>query len=153
MSKPELVYKVGSAFRITTRYSAGPDRTLELDRRALQDLSEDLSNLLAGEITITALPDCPALCVYSERRWDVLRDQIARLPNQNPEARRVQRLMLGHATPYQAQERLVIDGPMVEYPGLSAEMILVVFNSENAELWTEAQLAKIAGSDSDQGQG
>lgn len=150
MAKGKPLYKVGTAFRITVRQSTDPDYAYEIDRQPLRGLTKDLDSLIKGGIYVTAFPDWPAISLYSESRWDVLREHLASLPNMNPEARYLQRKMLGHATPCDEREPLSISGPLAAFAGLSKDVIVIIFSNDNAELWTEQNLAELAGSAAEQ---
>lgn len=145
MVKHKLRYKVGEVFRVTARQSAGNGAQLQLVRQGIRGLSEELNTLLAGEIVVTALPGCPAVCIYSAERWDALLTQIMGLASREAENRQLQRLMLGHAAPYRQTEPLLLDEPLVRYAELDSRMIMIVFGDDNAELWSERQLELMAG--------
>jgi len=117
---------------------------LYLNRETLSRLSSELKALVTGGITITVSPDWRALKLYSKIRWDALHQDLERLPNDNLDARRVQRLMLGHAALIKATEPLTIEPPVAHYAGLANDygspLWLIVFDKDHAELWAEHEL-------------
>ncbi|UZD64640.1 opioid growth factor receptor-related protein [Marinobacter sp. AN1] len=101
---------------------------------------------------MTASPDWPAICVYSSDRWGHVRTQLEALPNMEPEARRLQRRMLGHAHSMDPNERLQVSAPLAELAGVSDKTEpcwLIGFNPDTAELWTESNLIRLAAGELD----
>lgn len=97
---------------------------------------EELSTIV---VTIDTEENC--LLLYPENEWQQIEAKIEALPSFNPAARRVQRLLIGHAT------ELVLDGngrillpPLLrDYAGLEKQIMLVgqgkKFEIWNAALW------------------
>ena len=146
MSKRVPPWKIGCLHPVTS-LSVSSDKKVTLDRFTLAQGSPDYGHLFSGDLVLTASPDWPAICVYNADRWDDVRTQLLALPNMEPEARRVQRRMLGHAHPVSSDERLQIDPPLAGLAGLCDEREpcwLIWFNQDSAELWTESNLNKLA---------
>jgi len=143
MENRTSLWKTGGFYPVTAlKDSQSGD--LYLNREALSRLSSELKALVTGDLTITVSPDWRALKLYSELRWEALRQDLELLPNDNPEARRIQRLMLGHAAPIKATEPLNIEHPIVHHAVLAHDygspLWLIVFDKDNAELWAEHEL-------------
>jgi len=143
MENRTSLWKTGGFYPVTVlKDSQSGD--LYLNREALSRLSPELEALFTGDLTITVSPDWRALKLYSKHRWGALRRDLERLPTDNLEARRIQRLMLGHAALIQAAEPLTIEPPVAHYAGLAndygSSLWLTVFDKDNAELWAKHEL-------------
>jgi len=136
-------WKTGCLYPVTPLKVSGSEE-LYLNRAALCRMCPLLEVLLSKGLMITASPDWRAVCIYSENRWEELRPQIEALPNGNPEARRIQRILLGNAAPVDEDEALMVPGTLVSHGKLShfsdSPLWLTVFNGDSAELWSEHQL-------------
>lgn len=142
MTKLKLAWKVGCAHPVES-IIINWNKEATLDRNELADLSPELYRLMTGKLVATASPDWSAILLYSESRWEVISEQLMALPNDDPDARKVQRRMLGHAQYFDATAPLTIDLPLSEFGGLTSERErywLVCFDESSAELWTEANL-------------
>lgn len=142
MTKRTQAWKVGCAYRVNSMSVVSDDEVL-LDQDELAKLSPELRRLMDGPLIMTASPDWPAICLYSSKRWDYVREQLEALPNMDPDARQLQRRMLGHAHWFDEAEPLLISAPLAELSGLKVEKAgawLICFDQDTAELWTEAHL-------------
>jgi len=117
---------------------------LYFNREVLSGLSPELKALVMGDLTITLSPDWRALKLYSEHRWETLRQDLERLPSDNPEARHIQRLMLANAALVGETAPLTIEDSIAQYAGLANDygspLWLIVFGDDEAELWAEHEL-------------
>ncbi|MGL5169899.1 MAG: division/cell wall cluster transcriptional repressor MraZ [Edwardsiella tarda] len=80
----------------------------------------------------------PCLLLYPLPQWEVIEQKLSRLSSVNPAERRVQRLLLGHASECQMDGagRLLIAGTLRQHAGLQKQVMLVgQFNK--FELWDE----------------
>lgn len=136
--------KIGTAYRISGRFTFDEGNKLVLDQGILKGLSGAMSALVDAGIMMTASPDWRTVCLYSEGRWDELSSQLRCLDSRDPEARRIQRVMLGYATPCLGDDELMVEPGLTNYAHLGEELILLVFGVDSAELWSEAELARIA---------
>ncbi len=146
MSKPILRWKVGCAHTVTS-VSVSSDNSVSLDRVSIAQGSSECSQMFSDDLVITASPDWPALCVYSADRWENVRTQLLALPNMDPEARKVQRRMLGYAHMISSDDRLQIDPPLAELAGLCKKderCWLICFSPDSAEIWSDSNLNKLA---------
>lgn len=94
--------------------------------------------LLAGSIlTIDTEERC--LLLYPLAVWEEIEAKLAALPSFNPQARRIQRLLIGHATDIEldAQGRLLMPPLLREYAGLDKKAVLVG-QGKKIELWAES---------------
>ncbi|MGP0938241.1 division/cell wall cluster transcriptional repressor MraZ, partial [Serratia sp. CY74664] len=80
----------------------------------------------------------PCLLLYPLPEWEIIEQKLSRLSSMNPAERRVQRLLLGHASECQMDSagRLLLANTLRQHAGLTKEVMLVgQFNK--FELWDE----------------
>lgn len=90
-----------------------------------------------AEIVLTAdLSGC--LLIYPQPVWLDIEDQINALPNNHPDARRMQRLYVGHATPMDldATGRILLSPELRAYAGIDRKVVLIG-QGKKLELWDE----------------
>lgn len=87
-------------------------------------------------ITIDTEETC--LLIYPELEWQVIEAKLQNLPSFNPVARRIQRLLIGHATDVSldASGRLLLPQPLREHAHLGNKAILIG-QGNKFELWDE----------------
>lgn len=87
-------------------------------------------------ITIDTEETC--LLIYPELEWQVIEAKLQNLPSFNPVARRIQRLLIGHATDVSldASGRLLLPQPLREHAHLDNKAILIG-QGNKFELWDE----------------
>lgn len=97
-----------------------------------------------GRIVITAHTEERCLLVYPEYQWQGLLPQIESLPNINRKAAKMQRLLLGYATPLEVDEangRVLLSPTLRDYAGLEKKLMLVG-QGKKLELWSEEEWFK-----------
>lgn len=83
------------------------------------------------------------LLLYRLKEWEAIEQKISALPSFDASARRIQRLLIGHATECEidAQGRLLLAAPLREYAHLERDILLVgqgqKFEVWSATLWQE----------------
>ena len=103
---------------------------------------EQLLENAAGQMVCTIDIHHPCLLLYPLPEWEIIEQKLSRLSSMNPVERRVQRLLLGHASECQMDGagRLLIAPVLRQHAGLTKEVMLVgQFNK--FELWDENNLA------------
>ena len=146
MTKLKPAWKVGCAHPVES-IIINWNKEATFYRDELAELSPELYLLMTGRLVATASPDWSAILLYSEARWDVISEQLMALQNDNPDARKVQRRMIGYAHYFDATEPLTIEQPLSGFGGINSERDncwLVCFDESSAELWSEANLLSIA---------
>lgn len=91
-----------------------------------------------GQMVCTIDLHQPCLLLYPLPQWEVIEQKLSRLSSMNPAERRVQRLLLGHASECQMDNagRLLIANTLRQHAGLTKQVMLVgQFNK--FELWDE----------------
>ena len=88
-------------------------------------------------VTIDTEEKC--LLLYPLIQWEEIERKLAELPSFNPAARRIQRLLIGHATDVEmdAQGRVLLPPMLRDYAGLDKRAVLVG-QGKKLELWDEA---------------
>ncbi len=99
---------------------------------------EDLLALCQGNIVVTAHNEEPCLLIYPEPAWEEIRPQIEALPNMNKAVRRLQRLLLGHATPFELDSagRVLLPPTLRDHAKLEKKLRLIG-QGKKLELWSE----------------
>jgi len=85
-------------------------------------------------LTIDTEEKC--LLLYPLTAWEDIEAKLAQLPSFNPAARRIQRLLIGHATEAELDShgRILLPPLLREYAGLSKHAMLVG-QGKKFELW------------------
>ncbi|ALB53785.1 division/cell wall cluster transcriptional repressor MraZ [Cronobacter universalis] len=100
-----------------------------------RDLLNDASS---GQMVSTIDIHHPCLLLYTLPEWVIIEQKLSRLSSMNPAERRVQRLLLGHASECQMDSagRLLLAPVLRQHAGLTKQVMLVgQFNK--FELWDE----------------
>jgi MraZ protein len=97
-----------------------------------------LVDLCAGRLVATIDTEERCLLIYPLDEWEVIQAKIEALPSFNPSARRIQRLLIGHATDIEmdANGRILLSQPLREYAQLDKETILLG-QGKKLELWSK----------------
>jgi len=100
---------------------------------------ERLHERCGGKLVITVDKD-QCLLIYPLPDWEELERKLMRLPSFNPRARRVQRLMVGHATELEldGHGRVLLPPSLREFGNLTREAVLIG-QGLHFELWDEAR--------------
>jgi transcriptional regulator MraZ len=96
----------------------------------------------SGQLIITVDPD-HCLLIYPLPEWEEIERTIAHLPNLDKQTRRLQRLLIGHATECEldGQNRILLPPPLREFAALDKRVVLIgqgnKFELWNEETWNE----------------
>jgi len=90
-------------------------------------------------IVLTIDTEEKCLLLYPLIAWEEIESKLAQLPSFNPAARRIQRLLIGHATEVELDNhgRILLPPLLREYAGLSKHAMLVG-QGKKFELWDDA---------------
>lgn len=96
-----------------------------------------LTDTQAANVVVTIDTDAPCLLLYPMTEWEVIERKIAELPSFNPVARRIQRLLIGHATEVEldGSGRLLIPAVLRDYAALEKDAMLVG-QGRKFEIWS-----------------
>lgn len=91
-----------------------------------------------GRIVMTIDTEERCLLLYPLTAWEDIESKLAALPSFNPAARRIQRLLIGHATEAEldSQGRILLAPLLREYAGLD-KRIMLVGQGKKFEIWDE----------------
>lgn len=98
---------------------------------------------LVGEpilpVVLTIDTESPCLLLYPFHEWELIEQKLAALPSFNVAARRIQRLLIGHATEIEldSHSRILIPNILREYAGLDKKAMLVG-QGNKFEVWSES---------------
>lgn len=100
---------------------------------------EAIMDEAAGQIVLTIDTEEHCLLLYPFPQWHQIEQQLIELPNFNPASRRIQRLLLGHATELELDRsgRILLPQLLRDYAGLDKSVVLVG-QGKKIELWGEA---------------
>ena len=98
-----------------------------------------LQSASKSAVVLTIDTEDKCLLLYPLPEWEKIEQKLAALPSFNPVARRIQRLLIGHATDIEmdGQGRILLPPLLREYAGLSKRAVLVG-QGKKFELWDEA---------------
>lgn len=99
---------------------------------------EELHQHCQGEMVITIDTQEYCLLLYPLPEWQVIQQKIESLPSLNPLVRRIQRLLIGHATDVLLDNngRLLLPPALRDYARLEKKVVLVG-QGKKFELWDE----------------
>lgn len=98
---------------------------------------ERLHERCDGQLVVTVDRD-HCLLVYPLPEWEEIERKLVRLPSLNKQARRLQRLLIGHATECQldVNGRVLLPLPLREFASLERQAVLIG-QGNKFELWDE----------------
>jgi len=99
---------------------------------------EGLLARCAGQLIMTVDRD-HCLLLYPLPEWEVIEAKLVRLPSFNAQTRRLQRLLIGHATEcdMDGAGRILLPAPLREFATLDKD-IMLIGQGNKFELWDEA---------------
>lgn len=99
---------------------------------------QPLVDFCAAHLVVTIDTETQCLLLYPLPEWELIQEKIESLPSFNPSARRIQRLLIGHATDVEldASGRILLSQPLREYAQLEKEVVLVG-QGKKLEIWSK----------------
>ena len=99
---------------------------------------ERLPEICQNQLIVTIDTDQPCLLIYPLPEWELIEEKIEALPSFNPTTRRIQRLLIGHATEVEVDGsgRMLLSNPLREYAKLGKKVVLIG-QGKKFELWDE----------------
>ncbi len=99
---------------------------------------ERIADISAGQMVVTIDTDERCLLLYPLPVWEEIERKLDALPSFNKQARRVQRLLIGHATEVEmdGQGRLLLPPPLRSFAALDKQVVLIG-QGKKFELWDE----------------
>ena len=91
-----------------------------------------------GKLVVTIDMRERCLLLYPLPEWEIVQRKLEGLPNINPDARLLQRLLIGHATDLEldANARVLIPPKLREFAGFDKSLVLVG-QGNKLEIWAE----------------
>ena len=111
--------------------------TLDAKGRLAIPVREQLMTRAEGHLVATVDRDY-CLLIYPLPDWEEIERKLTRLPALNKQSRRLQRLMLGHATELEMDShgRVLLTRELREFAGLDRQAMLIG-QGNKFELWSE----------------
>ena len=99
---------------------------------------DEILETCRGSMVVTIDTEERCLLIYPQPAWEDIQRKVESLPSFNSAARRVQRLLIGHATdiPMDRNGRILITPPLREYAMLDKQTVLLG-QGNKLELWDE----------------
>ena len=96
-----------------------------------------LQDRCAGQLVVTVDQD-HCLLMYPLPEWEEIERKLVRLPSLNKQARRLQRLLIGHATECQLDNngRVLLSQPLRDFASLQRHAVLIG-QGNKFEIWDE----------------
>ena len=91
-----------------------------------------------GSLVVTIDTEERCLLLYPYPQWQIIEEKLESLPTFQPAARRIQRLLMGHATELELdrQGRVLLPNLLRDYAELDKTVILVG-QGKKIEIWSE----------------
>lgn len=89
-----------------------------------------------GRLVVTIDMREPCLLAYPSTEWETVQAKLESLSNINPQARLLQRLLIGHATDLELDSagRLLLPAMLREFAGLEKKLVLIG-QGNKIEIW------------------
>lgn len=93
-----------------------------------------------GQLVTTIDTQEPCLLLYPQPAWEEIEAKLTALPSFNSATRRIQRLLIGHATEMEMDRsgRVLIPQLLREHAGLG-QNVMLVGQGNKFELWSESE--------------
>ncbi len=117
---------------------------------------EQLTRLCEGQMVVTVDRD-GCLLLYPLPEWEEIERKLARLSSFNKQTRRLQRLLIGHASECEmdGNGRILLSQPLREFAGLDKAVVLIgqsnKFEIWSETTWTDRRKEWLQGDDDDDG--
>jgi MraZ protein len=113
--------------------------SINLDAKGRMAVPVRYRGIHQGHLIATIDTESPCLLLYPTHEWEVIEEKLQRLSSFNHATRRIQRLLLGHATELEMDTagRVLLPPLLREYARLDKKAILLG-QGKKFELWDEA---------------
>lgn len=101
---------------------------------------DQIADCCENQLVVTIDTETRCLLLYPLPEWETIEKKIESLPSFNPAARRIQRLLIGHATDLEldASGRFLLPQPLREYAQMDKKLVLLG-QGRKFEIWSEDQ--------------
>ena len=123
-------------FRGLTAINLDGKGRMAMPARYRSKLEKDAGGLLV----VTIDTEQPCLLLYPYQQWELIESKLEALSSFNPVTRRIQRLLMGHATELEmdGSGRILLPPLLREYAALERS-IMLVGQGKKFEIWGESQ--------------
>ncbi len=110
-----------------------------------------------GKLVITVDRVDPCLPIYPFPEWEVIEEELTKLPALSKQSRRLQRLLIGHATECEldGHGRVLLPSPLRDFASIDKHVVLIgqgkKFELWNEQIWIERRDAWLAEDEGDEG--
>jgi len=117
---------------------------------------EKLTAQCSGQLVVTLDLNDPCLLLYPLPAWEEIERQLVRLPNINPQNRKLQRLLIGHASEceFDNSGRILLPPLLRERVNLEKKVTLIgqgkKFEIWDEQIWSEQRDSWLTETDSDE---
>ncbi len=93
-----------------------------------------------SQLIVTIDTESPCLLLYPALEWEVIEEKLQALSSFNPVVRRIQRLLIGHATDLEldGNGRILLPSLLRDYANIEKE-VRVVGQGRKIELWSAVE--------------
>lgn len=99
---------------------------------------EHINATCGGRMVATIDTESRCLLMYTEPEWAVIEAKLEKLSSFNPQTRRIQRLLIGHATELglDSNGRVLLPSSLRDYASLEKKVVLLG-QGKKFEIWSE----------------
>lgn len=103
-------------------------------------LRDDLAQYDDDGVVVTIDPVSRCLLLYPLSEWEVIQQKLDKLPTFQPQARRLQRLLVGHATDLEVDKagRILLPAPLREFARLDKKLT-ILGQGKKLEIWSQEE--------------
>ena len=103
-------------------------------------LRDDLALYDEEGVVVTIDPISRCLLLYPLSEWELIQQKLDKLPSFQPQARRLQRLLVGHATDLDVDKagRILLPAPLREFARLDKKLT-ILGQGKKLEIWSQEE--------------
>lgn len=103
-------------------------------------LRDDLAQYDEDGVVVTIDPVSRCLLLYPLSEWELIQQKLDKLPTFQPQARRLQRLLVGHATDLEVDKagRILLPAPLREFARLDKKLT-ILGQGKKLEIWSQEE--------------
>ncbi|WP_421856949.1 division/cell wall cluster transcriptional repressor MraZ [Marinomonas sp.] len=103
-------------------------------------LRDDLAQYDEDGVVVTIDPVSRCLLLYPLSEWEIIQQKLDKLPTFQPQARRLQRLLVGHATDLEVDKagRILLPAPLREFARLDKKLT-ILGQGKKLEIWSQEE--------------
>ncbi|MGR0278784.1 division/cell wall cluster transcriptional repressor MraZ [Marinomonas dokdonensis] len=101
-------------------------------------LRDELAQYDDEGVVVTIDPVSRCLLLYPVSEWEQIQQKLDKLPTFQPQARRLQRLLVGHATDLEVDKagRILLPAPLREFARLDRKLT-ILGQGKKLEIWSQ----------------